>query len=77
MWGGGVVGCSGGGDCSGGEGLFRWGDLLRWGGGVEWGEESKGANVRGLKGSKRANVRGGGENVTESFCKLSFGLEMG
>ena len=60
-----------------GGGGFRWkrragsGEL---GGGLsEEGEEQR-KNVRGLKGSKEANARGG--SLTESFCNLSLGLQM-
>ena len=55
-----------------GGGGFGWGGfMLDSDGEVQWGEGSKGANVRGLKGSK-----GGGVGSTESFCNLRLGFEM-
>ena len=44
--------------------------------GLSGGRGAKGQTLGCLKGSKKANVTGG-ENLTESFCKLSLGLEMG
>ena len=70
-WGGGFVQARGvlvGGGCSGGGGMFRWG--------FSGGRGAKGQTLGGLKGSKGANVREGGEHSTEYFCNLSLGFEM-
>ena len=39
--------------------LGRGGDVFRWRRGVQWGKRAKTQTSGGLKGSKRANVRGG------------------
>ena len=59
-WGGGCSG-GGGGGCSGG--------------GFSGGRGAKGQTFGRMKGSKGANVGGGGRS-TESFCNLSLGFEM-
>ena len=71
---GGGGGGGGGGFSSGGGGLV--GSCRR---GLSEGRGAKGQTLGGLKGSKRAKVGGGGggENLTECFCKLSLGSEMG
>ena len=56
-------------------GVFRWWGVVQVRGGsvrLGWG----GGGLSGGRGAK-GQKSGGGENLTESFCKLSLGLEMG
>ena len=62
------MGSDGGG--GGGGGLFRWWGVFRWA--VQWGEQrGKRQTLGGFKGSKGANVGGGGE-LNGIFLQFEF-----